>query len=609
MEATYLLPDFARAMLAGALFAAFAAGAKAFGERLFSGARARHLPIWVHASLTLYALVFGATVLELANVPMLVPIAAGVIALQALGAFTIVRGRRLDLTAVALFSLVTLLWSYYTRDLASIASEHDGITHTAFILRFLDSGHVFLVKTPPAFAAIWPNGGETLRHYPCGTHAIAAAFLWPWTHALGVVSVASALKAFTALVPGLLAPMLLAAFRDEPRRATVVLVAALVATDPRFPVWALDSGGFSRAVGYLLILPLVWSIAALPLPLILAFAVPVAFALHPTSAAVLAIVAGGAFLLQRRASIPFFLAVATGLFLVFAQLHLTDSLGYASASVAKDAQSVVMSAREIRGHVLTLYKVMFFEASDARLGPIAFTDVLTVVGLAALARTRLPWLVFLALSLVAATKFAPVFALNAVGEIFYHNRERLTEAYFCMKPLIWMGALAVIERRVRRLPFRAAILGFLTTFLVGDKVFALRRTERHLSTQFASYSSPRYSVDEKLMEAIRRRTPRSSVLVYPPLSLDSVEARTGRRGFFMFQECPELNDTESCRRRLAAFARLRSECPSHIEELQILAASAAPVFLALPSEAPPPLCAQNQVVARESGFTLYRLRL
>lgn len=70
-----------------------------------------------------------------------------------------------------------------------------------------------------------------------------------------------------------------------------------------------------------------------------------------------------------------------------------------------------------------------------------------------------------------------------------------------------------------------------------------------------------------------------------------------------------LNDTESCRRRLDAFARLQNECPSQIDELRLVGQDATPVFLALPDAAPKPACAQNQRVTQESGFTLYRLAL
>ena len=535
------------------------------------------------SALSLLLLIFVTTLLEISGIPALYPGAAVVACVQANGVLTVIRrwskvggmfaanGGPLSGIGVLLF-VTAAFWLWTMRDLAGLSSFQDGIAHTAYVVAFLNSGHALLTTTPAALSDIF--GSYPLRFYPSGTHALVAMFGVPVIKT-GLVFTADYLKAFTVVV-ALALPFLVFVVisRIGGRHKIPALIAAVaISFDSRFPVWAIDSGGMSRLLAYALVFAIIWDLLLdgrrINVAVWLAV-LPATFLCHPTAAATLAIALVSQALAQKfrssRIDWSVFVGLVAGGLLVLMLLKVTG----ATDATIRQADATLIDQAHFRGDFVELYKVFLFDTAASRFGPLSITDLLLLltIGSVFVPRGRAVWrayppefllypvVAFAGLEVFAATSFIPGRVATLIGNVFYHDRQRITESFFAAKAVL-AGAGAVMfwgwftapSRREHR--WWPAVASALVLLVVANKAKSATAAYAHLREKFAEYKSPSHRESDDLIEFVRSATEIDSLFIYEPLLIDSLEARTGRRGFFMDEECPNINDNPNCRARLA----------------------------------------------------------
>jgi hypothetical protein len=147
-------------------------------------------------------------------------------------------------------------WADVFRDHVALPVELDGIAHTAWYLRIMETGMPTLGRVPRLFAPIF--GLQTVEFYPTGTHALIAITSGFWGQ-WGVISHAGILKAwFTLAVAAAPWALFWVARRLMPRMPWWIGLAVVVGAMPgfRFPVEAAHEGGASRIFAHVLLAPI-----------------------------------------------------------------------------------------------------------------------------------------------------------------------------------------------------------------------------------------------------------------------------------------------------------------------------------------------------------------
>jgi hypothetical protein len=105
-----------------------------------------------------------------------------------------------DLSRAALFAAAACwsvwFWAGVFQDHVGLSVAHDGIAHTAWYLRILESGVPTLGRVPIGFREVF--GEQMVEFYPTGTHALVAISSGFWGQ-WGVISHAGILKAWFTL--------------------------------------------------------------------------------------------------------------------------------------------------------------------------------------------------------------------------------------------------------------------------------------------------------------------------------------------------------------------------------------------------------------------------
>lgn len=536
------------------------------------------------------------------GLPSVWVLSGGMLLLQGVGAFrlwSLRKGARnffaidkpFKIAFVTFTFVVGIFWVHILRDLPALPSHHDGAAHIAFFLQMLSSGTPLLTLTENAFAKEF--GSSTMAFYPSGVHFIVAAFEGLFVK-MGVMTAAQALKGWLLVLCAAFGPFAFWAckrlFPERPLWSHLV-VALLAATSFRFPVWGIDSGGFSRVGAQVLILPLVIGILdgdilasrSWARRLLLTFGFLGAFLMHPTALGFFSLtVAFGilvSFYMKRAESKERIfkeildLAIPTALGLAFLLFILYNSNSFSTIDQGNlNYRNLPFNAENFFGRFIEVFTTINQDFAYKAYFPVNTAKILGWLGVAALFFPRLMtsdrpkfrafvlWIVavFLVISILI---FSPVRPLFLIGELYYNKLSRLVESGSIGTLLLWglgMGALLKGMRVVKGVSLHplwkvlcmtASVS--LAAFFIFDVRSMARNNKSHLFHYFEYYGSPLRSTSENLANFIREKTPKDSVLLYPAFLGDSLESRTGRSGFFMYLECPVFDyHTENCTKRL-----------------------------------------------------------
>lgn len=516
--------------------------------------------------------------------------------------------------ATLVFVVFLLFWARVMRDLLALPSRDDGVSHSAFLMALLHHGNALIHRDYLEFGREF--GWNRLDYYPTGPHAIVAAFEWPWVLS-GLISQAAALKAWTlAFLAGLAPTCYWLGRRMFPNeRAWVhVLCGTMAVAFPYFPMVPLDQGAFGRCMAIAVGIPFVIFQLTQPSPKPrdtlwragMLLGLPLSFFLH-TSAMFLVMVSFGLIGVARLVELPAkerkgeilwnLVLLLVGMAVFFLFLHDTAGLAQIDPGGGAGARGGISWAA-------------FLERCGAYLretwagkGGVSISQVSVQEGLVAIGAVavvvrggRLPLgfpryrLVLysvgytLACFIILSTAESPNIHLHRLGAIFLHYTNRASEASFLVViPLACVGLTLAIRgvvlgaRKCGRGSW--AIVGLACLGFALDRYHVAEVVRRHLDYYFDVYHSPRRSRHGPIFDFIIDRTPKDAVIVAGESGIfDMTLPVTGRRGFFMFNECPHHKRLENCMTRRVGRWRLVENLSKSIEKAETYKPCVPPLF-------------------------------
>jgi hypothetical protein len=495
----------------------------------------------------------------------------------------------------------------------AIISFNDGTAHMGYLARIIESGNPLLPFIPRPFAAQF--GGSPIPFYPTGTHALIAMFQGWWIQAEWLTQ-AQALRSWMVVTHALLPLWVvwIVQFLFPGRSRWLSLgVGMLSFTYWLYPVWAANSGGYSRAVGQFLVLPLAaWTLSkglslegkkrngwmhALLIPGCLG-----AFSFHASSFALFALITGTVFLMQSffywkdkawvlRNVCQYGCAVGAGLGVLGLFLQRTGSIN-----------TIDMASREMTrwapftwsGFISRLGEVVheFFHAGYSAPFGWAIYQWVLLIGLVMVAlplvgvrafrsaqaelRRVSPVLFYVLVtcgivSVLATTYFSPLYAFYRVGLLFLQTSGRLAEMQYLFAIVLWvqggmgLGALYAYLKRKGSLLSHVLVGVGVVLMLVEFRV-AVKSQIRHLRAYRDIYHTQTYEATEGLMAYIRTHTEKDSLFLQAPFVADSLESRTGRKGLFTYGECPGLGSADPvCEKRKIFSNEIHAELKTRLQ--------------------------------------------
>jgi len=539
------------------------------------------------------------------------------------------------ITIGAAMGWTVIFWMGVFRAHVALPVYHDGIAHTTYYLRILDAGVPTLGRVPIGFSNLF--GLQLFPFYPTGTHTLLAVTAGLWGE-WGLATHAGILKAcFTLTLAAL--PW---AFYWFVRRLVPTMpwwialaVALLAIAGFRFPIEAAHEGGASRLIAHLVMLPvyadtLAGKFDALNRRLAAGAVLALAFLLHPSVCVTLAVL------------------------LVYSTLHvlvadtamrarlvrcggLAIALAVAGALVAgvllwnhaeAEARDAVLPFSW--GGLFTRWSEGWTALFSAEYGMAPYQPWIVGLGLLTIVGRRrilqvsgrvagYPfWMALFAL-FVLATRVVSFPGSRALGGAFWDEAPRVIESQFeavglSMAMAIWGVWHLAVGRRLTKVGegHRASRMG--TAFALVVVIIALgyqvsRRSwlVAHIGHWDRQFRTSRVANLQELGAWIMRSTPADALLFHEPFDAEIWEAWTGRRGIFMYAECPVINDLIPCRRRRAFVAdeidvlRRRLATPEPADRcLSPVDAFGRPAYFLLPvqtSMRPTVLCRDAVLVA------------
>ncbi len=570
-----------------------------------------------------------------------------------------------------LFFLSSILWLGHLKEVASLPTYHDGISHSMFFMKLVEYGSALISN---AFLSFPDQFGEEKFHfYPTGSHALVVLFNGLFVK-LGVVSGGQILKSWLLLVTSSV-PLLAwwAAKQLTPSKSAIFsfAVGALYVTPFVFPVWATDSGGFSRLLAHLVAITIVVGILSsrekyldakvrrtllVCLPLIFFFMHPTMFGLFAFS--VVAWLIGTWFEYRKTTPMKTWaidsICLFIGLGLIVGFFFLTNDFSQATSSdrLAKAPftwQNVIGRAKSI---VAFGFKTRYSSVLPLGNG-FGLMQVLMIVGLVATLVPRkffpvswqvkcYPWLIFLSALVMSMVYFSPIKTLAKLNMIFLNSWERHGEILFTASlTLGLLGASFIVESfkvvkaknlnlgRILAKPILRFVNlgGVLVIVIVFTTLLEARinvmASKRHLRRFFSVYQTPMRTQTEPLAQYIKSHTPEDSVLLFSPYVADSLFVRTGRKTLFIYEECPGNPRSVNCKKRLSWWDGV-------VKELKQVAAKPDPnqsclgstyifdrpvIIITKPNEtaqkkmkdSPKEICSNLSIVAQKGEYLVWQL--
>ena len=560
------------ALIALALYClAFAAGSRLLWKGAFS---------FSFALLTLVTLSSTLGLFGIPSVHWLQPLILGIAAIGLFQSATFFKKLNLKPAKNHLSGLILVIiagygvwfWMGILSPLVSLPSYHDGIAHTLFFTRILETGLPLVTRIPMLFQEALGPG--QMSYYPAGTHVIVASFSW-FLVQLGVEPT-SLLKSFLVLanaaIPLLAYATITRAFVGIPKWIPLLIAWVMISYYP-LPIWATDQGGFSRILAYAITIPAILMLLTKPS--------------NHMRAVLIAVGAPGTFLIHPGAFVLFGVAVAASIGADLKKMtrkEWTQTLIGALGGAVLLAFFILESQRNVLSTALDHEgKQLAFSISTAwsRIGNLThftFTDffqpkpfpsiksALWLVGAASLIpvtrrfATPMAFRTFaLAMPVVGIIFLMFVFfsspLIRTAGLIFYHLEARVSETLFILQALLaGAGAWTISQFFAKRRNFTQAAAAGLIIWAMIQHVPRVHAIEDHFNFWFREYQSPMHAEFAPLITFLKEKTEKDAVLIYPQFEMDIVPAATGRRGIFTYGECPSALTTENCNARKALSA-------------------------------------------------------
>lgn len=497
----------------------------------------------------------------------------------------------LGMTGGVLFLGSLSIWWLSWEGTPAIISYNDGLAHMGYLARIIDAGTPLLPFIPRPFLPQF--GGDTIPFYPTGTHALIPFFQGWWIQ-MEWLTQAQAMRSWMllthALLPLLVVWIVRMVFPGRSRWLSFG-VGALAFTYWLYPVWAANSGGYSRAVGQFLVLPLVvWIVKQglfqqekRPTSWIYLLLIPgcvATFAYHPSSFTIFALNIGVVFLLQsffHRKDKAWVLRNA-GIYLgslILGMILLAGFLQWTASISTLDGQKPVFHVNPFTieawyTRLGALGREFLHAGYSPPFGWALYQCVLMLGAGVVLWRGLSPlFLYFVTTSILVlmlmSTYFAPFYTVYRVGLLYLHYPSRLAETQYLCAILLWaqggMGigsAYTYLKQRGGGL-HQAFIVGVVVLSILEFRV-AVKSQIRHLRAYRDIYHTQTYEKTEKLMEYVRTHTEKKAIFLYAPQVADSLESRTGRMGLFTYGECKGLGGADpACEKRMAFSQAIHTE--------------------------------------------------
>ncbi len=522
------------------------------------GARRLGDPVAVTAGIL--AALFAASYLPFSTLPLFFVVFAAVeiVGIREVAARIKHRAPSLPTLAVAGIFLVALgFWTWALADLDGLNSSQDGIAHSLFLMRLAQGGHALLAHNPVSLSEWF--GDDQFRFYPTGSHALVVAFEWPFLK-FGWIYAAALIKAWEiAVSAGVVLLAYAVGSRLYPRKPLIALMAALLAmTYYRYPIWAVDSGGFSRQLALWIAFAAAFSVLARgPVKGRWYFLIPpVAFLLHPSAFVLAMAVLVWIALPERQAREWVFrsLGLCLGMAVLYWLMRATGSDDHMAAFTPVRA----MEWDPVRRNIEDFFKAAAGDPGE--ISSLTVREVLFHIGfclplfcLKSLSpRQRwFPHFLWACLLSLLLFSFVPHRLAMLSAQLLYGDGARAAEVFALATWMLWCFSLAEISDRLGRGGkwVSTAALILLGLWAAYDTVAGMRFTRDHIRRYSAVYHAPRHSESAALMEWVRRNTSRDAFFVGEHRLLDSLESRTGRKSLFVFHECPHGLRGNSCERR------------------------------------------------------------
>jgi hypothetical protein len=490
-----------------------------------------------------------------------------------------------------IFLVFLRYWTTVYADIAALPSKDDGVSHSGFFMSLIHHGNALLHRNTMEFATEF--GVQHLSYYPTGPHALVAAFEWPLIRA-GLLSHALALKSWLLFGMSALAPMSYwAAKRAFPDHSRIgyFLCGGMAIAFQYFPTAPMDQGGFGRFMAVVLVIPIVaYAVTAdktrkigVLIAASLSLGFPVSFFLH-TSAMFFCMVglsiAALLFVIRWQGSKPqrivwsagFFASLIVGYFLLM--IVVKDSGSFEQIDKANVFQQHSFSWEQLWEerwfHFIERSWFNFFpplEIHGYRFFVQQFLFIAGFIGLTAfprqlnIPRMSDPLLFVLLYSiscfLALMSYFAPNPALYRISLIFLNHPGRVVETAYLPTMMVAFAGVMLLESLFRRIwssrqSFPRSVAVILASvgvcLFIADRRHLAIDTHNHLRHYFGHYGSTFRSKTKQIIDFVRQETAPDAVFLYEPKALDLLTALTGRRGIFVFNECPH-HDNENCAAR------------------------------------------------------------
>jgi hypothetical protein len=466
------------------------------------------------------------------------------------------RGRRL---AFALAITYTIgFWIDIFRDHVALPSARDGVAHTMYYMRILQSGDPTLGRVPLSLGDIF--GTQLISFYPTGSHALFAIVGGLWDR-FGVISHAGVVKAcFTLTVAAL--PWALAWFvrRLLPSLPWWMALALGLVAIPgfRFPVEAAHEGGASRLVAHLVLIPIYADVLTRRFRgwtwvVWFGLVLGVAFLMHPSGFVALAAILGWAVITaaaETPAGASRFVPLAGGAVAAIVGGTLALGLLKWNSGVAEPRPPLEpLALRSLAAWMWITLKTLL----DPEYGLSTYKGWLLAAGLTLLVtqRRRLGlswrvalfplWMAFIVIVvLVASLSSAPGMAL--VSGAFWSETPRMVELLYESIGLAMAVAAWWLWRAIRRPSLASGCAVLIVAGAFASQAMRGGWVHRHMLAFDQTFHTPAIGSITALGQWVQNRTPADALLVSDLQHNEIWEAWTGRAQPVIYSECTRAPD-------------------------------------------------------------------
>lgn len=547
--------------------------------------------------------------------------------------------------------LGTMIWMYVLSDVAGLTSAHDGMAHTNFFMRLLESNYSLLIKSHLPLAEDF--GHQSIAYYPSGCHAVIAA-LHGWIVKSGILSGAEILKAWLvvfSVLPAIFAMYVARQLFTNIHWPLLGGIGLIALSWGGFPGTLVDSGGFSRLITFVIVMPGVfyalqfsqnrWYRHALSL-----VAIGGGFAMHPGPAGLLAFSLPFAALFQQKSDlrildrikdvllVALFMIIGSGvvLYIVFSsgsdesidQIKLTGTWW----------SRVEWRWRNYYRGILGEDPATSFLGFNARI-LASYFGLMAALGYVRKWKIPLPVQLFPFMTVIAALFYLGAGVseyrfLRLLGTFYYANSYRFREASYLGQAILWcfgtMTVASIITTLIAKLSgsrfIRQLTVVLLVTigliYVIDTAQRSIVFTKEYIWSQNIRYETPRYSLTEDMAKLIRRQTESNAVIVTPGLMFDGIEARTGRYSLMVFLQCYLIENAPACLGRQEIIEKSEKELALLKEKGQAMVKSpcfghlgkfSRPVYMLsrqIVRVDPGQVCKNSELIGIRNDMALYR---